>query len=66
MAPPGPDAAPLPYYEARVLGDRLGEVLDALREDLLDEPDLMDECGQCGCYHRRDFTGECRNDLERL
>jgi hypothetical protein len=24
------------------------------------------ECGCCGCYHRTDFTGDCREDSERF
>jgi len=24
------------------------------------------ECGCCGCYHRADYYGDCRNDEERL
>ena len=24
------------------------------------------ECGICGCYHRAEFNGDCRDDSERL
>jgi hypothetical protein len=24
------------------------------------------ECGCCGCFHRRAYTGDCRNDAERF
>lgn len=24
------------------------------------------ECGCCGCYHRTDFVGDCREDAERF
>ncbi len=24
------------------------------------------ECGCCGCYHRADFAGDCREDRERF
>lgn len=23
------------------------------------------ECGCCGCYHKEDYDGECRDDNER-
>jgi len=23
------------------------------------------ECGCCGCYHKEDYCGDCRNDDER-
>jgi len=24
------------------------------------------ECGCCGCFHRTDFAGDCREDSERF
>ena len=45
------------------LDTRLDELLDALRESMLDH---LDDCGQCGAHHRPDFSGDCRNDLERV
>jgi hypothetical protein len=27
--------------------------------------DTFIECGCCGCYHRTDFVGDCREDRER-
>lgn len=24
------------------------------------------DCGSCGCYHREDFRGDCRQDDERF
>lgn len=27
--------------------------------------EMLEECGQCGCYHRPGYTGDCRNDAER-
>ena len=27
---------------------------------------LVVECGCCGCYHRTDFHGDCREDSERF
>ena len=24
------------------------------------------ECGSCGAYHRPEYTGDCRNDMERF
>jgi len=26
----------------------------------------LEECGCCGCYHRPDFFGDCRDDKERF
>ena len=28
--------------------------------------DNLEECGCCGCYHRPEFTGDCREDAERF
>ena len=25
----------------------------------------LEECGCCGCWHRKDYYGDCRNDEER-
>jgi len=27
---------------------------------------MLEECGQCGCYHRSGYTGDCRNNDERF
>lgn len=37
--------------------------MDEFREIFLD---YMEECELCGCYHRLDFNGDCREDLERF
>jgi hypothetical protein len=26
----------------------------------------LEECGCCGCYHRKGYEGDCRNDDERF
>lgn len=26
---------------------------------------ILVECGCCGCWHRQDYCGDCRNDSER-
>lgn len=26
---------------------------------------IMEECGQCGCYHPINWTGDCRDDAHR-
>ncbi len=30
------------------------------------EPIAVIECGCCCCWHRAEFTGDCRNDAERF
>lgn len=40
-----------------------GHLVDELREVIID---FMEECGSCGCYHRPDYDGDCRNNLERF
>lgn len=41
------------------------DVLETLFQQLIDE-EVLTECGSCGCYHRRDFNGDCRNNDERF
>ena len=43
----------------------LWDLMETLREKLIDEP-FMEECGCCGCYHRKAFHGDCRTDHERM
>jgi len=31
---------------------------------MIKSEDLV-ECGCCGCYHRKNYVGDCRNDDER-
>ncbi len=35
-----------------------------LRDSGLEEE--LVECGCCGCFHRPDYSGDCRNDAERF
>lgn len=32
----------------------------------LTEPVHVVECGCCGCWHRQEYDGDCRNDAERF
>ena len=41
------------------------EMEEALFQELIDDG-VLEECGGCGCYHRKDFYGDCRNDEERF
>jgi hypothetical protein len=43
----------------------LGEVMETLFQELIDDG-VLEECGGCGGYHRKDFGGECRNNDERF
>lgn len=45
--------------------DDLDEIRESLTQELI-EADVLTECGCCGCYHRPDFAGDCRNDDERF
>lgn len=31
-----------------------------------DRQDEVTECGCCGAYHRKEYSGDCRNDAERF
>lgn len=33
---------------------------------MIDKIIPIEECGCCGCYHRLDYWGDCRNDSERF
>lgn len=40
-------------------------ITEELRERYLDSGGL-EECGGCGCYHRKAWNGDCRTDSERF